>query len=285
MKQILIISGKGGTGKTVVTGALAALADNKVMVDCDVDAANLYLLLDPAIKERNEFRCGATAEIDASRCTRCDRCRTLCRFDAITKDFRVDPVSCAGCGLCQLACPSDAITMQENVSGEWFVSETRFGPFVHARLGIAEENSGKLVTLIKQKAKDMAEEQKRDWMIIDGAPGIGCPVIASLAGVDRALVVTEPTVSGLHDAQRVIEVARHFNVKVWIVINKYDLNKDMTETICAYARKQDIDVIGQIPFDPRVVSAMTSGKTVIEEDDSPARRVLIGLWDHVRACA
>ncbi len=193
MKQIVVISGKGGTGKTVITASLAALARSKVMADCDVDAADLHLLLNPKIKEKHEFRSGKTAIIDKKLCQQCGKCIAACRFNAISEDFTVDPVSCEGCGFCSHICPAEAIEMRENISGEWFISDTRFGPLVHARLGIAEENSGKLVTLVRQKAKESAENRGLDWVIIDGAPGIGCPVIASLSGVDCALVVTEPT--------------------------------------------------------------------------------------------
>ncbi|MGB3113344.1 MAG: ATP-binding protein, partial [Candidatus Omnitrophota bacterium] len=231
MKQIVVISGKGGTGKTVLTASLAALAKNKVMADCDVDAADLHLLLKPSIKERHEFKSGATAFIDKRLCTECGRCVAVCRFDAVSEDYAIDPVACEGCGFCYYACPVNAIKMQENATGEWYISDTRFGPLVHAKLGIGEENSGKLVTLVRQKAKEIAEKQRFDWVIIDGSPGIGCPVIASLSGVDFALVVTEPTLSGLHDADRVIKVARHFNIPVKVVINKYDLNVDMTNRI------------------------------------------------------
>jgi len=212
MKQIVVISGKGGTGKTVITGAFASLAKNKVMADCDVDAADLHLLLQPKIKERHDFRSGLSALIDKKICQQCGKCIAACRFDAITSSFVIDPISCEGCGFCSHICPAGAIKMKENLAGEWFISETRFGPMVHAKLGIAEENSGKLVSLVRQQAKDLAEKGNYDWVIIDGAPGIGCPVIASLTGIDCAVVVTEPTLSGLHDALRVIEVTSHFNV-------------------------------------------------------------------------
>ncbi len=282
MKQILVISGKGGTGKTVISGAFAALADNKVLVDCDVDAANLHLLLQPEIKERNLFKCGATAYISKEKCTQCGLCRELCRFDAITKDFEIDAIACEGCAFCEFACPADAIEMREDVSGEWFISETRFGTFVHAKLGIAKENSGKLVSLIRQRANEIAKKQGCEWIIIDGAPGIGCPVIASLSGVDCAVVVTEPTLSGMHDADRVIKVARHFNTPVKIVINKYDLNVEMAERIESYFRERDIPVIGMIPFDKVVVDATVQGKTVIEYSNREMKQILSGIWDLVQ---
>ncbi|MBN1794003.1 MAG: ATP-binding protein [Candidatus Omnitrophica bacterium] len=281
MKQIVIISGKGGTGKTVITGAFAALAKNKVMADCDVDAADLHLLLAPTIQERHEFRSGSTAFINTDRCTGCGRCRELCRFDAIDTDFIVDTVACEGCAFCSFACPAGAVAMEENISGEWFISETRFGPLIHARLGIAEENSGKLVSLVRQKAKQVAERENAEWVIIDGAPGIGCPVIASLSGIDCAVVVTEPTLSGLHDAARVIEVARHFQVPVRLLVNKYDLNYDMTGRIERYCKNNSISVIGKIEFDRSIVQSMLQGKTITEFPETKTARIITGIWDRL----
>ena len=212
MKEIVIISGKGGTGKTVITGAFAALAKNKVIADCDVDAADLHLLLDPKIEESHIFKSGFTAFTNKKYCNGCGTCSTVCRFDAVKEDFSIDPISCEGCAFCSLACPEDAIEMKLNISGKWFISQTRLGPLVHAKLGIAEENSGKLVSLVRKKAKEIAEDKNYKWVIIDGSPGIGCPVIASITGVDCAVVVIEPTLSGLHDAERVIDVTKHFNI-------------------------------------------------------------------------
>ena len=264
MKQIVVISGKGGTGKTVVTGALAALAKNKVMVDCDVDAADLHLLLHPEIKERHEFRSGQTAVIVKRLCKKCGECRSICRFGAIKPDFSVEPFSCEGCALCSQICPQGAIRMEENVAGEWFISDTRHGPFVHAKLGIAEENSGKLVAKIRQIAKELAEKSGLDYVIIDGPPGIGCPVIASLSGADCALIVTEPTLSGLHDAGRVMELAAHFNIPVKLIVNKYDLNLLMTGKIEEFCRSRNVPVIGKIVFDKTVVKALVEGKNIID---------------------
>jgi len=249
MKQIVVISGKGGTGKTVITGAFAALAQNKVLADCDVDAADLHLLLQPTIKERREFRSGQNAVIDKKICEQCGKCKVICRFDAISQDFTIDPVSCEGCAFCSHICPVGAIRMQENTSGEWFLSDTRFGPLVHAKLGIAEENSGKLVSLVRKKAKELAEKKHCEWVIIDGAPGIGCPVIASLSGIDCAVVVTEPSLSGLHDARRVIDVSRHFKVAAKLIINKYDLNLEMSNKTEQYCQDNGITFLHplQIP--------------------------------------
>ncbi|MGB2660930.1 MAG: ATP-binding protein [Candidatus Omnitrophota bacterium] len=279
MRQIVVISGKGGTGKTVLTASFAAIAENKVMADCDVDAADLHLLLTPDVNERHLFKSGKTAVINNDICTGCGKCVELCRFEAISKDYIVDPIACEGCAFCSFVCPVGAIKMRENTTGEWFISSTRFGPMVHAKLGIAEENSGKLVSLVRQKAKEIAEKKDLDWVIIDGSPGIGCPVIASLSGVDFALVVTEPTLSGLHDADRVIKVTRHFKVPVKVVINKYDLNIDMTEKIADYCNKNDIPLVGKIPFDKSVVEAMVSGKTITEYKDSRAKKEVIKIWN------
>ena len=282
MKQIVVISGKGGTGKTVITGAFAALAKNKVMADCDVDAADLHLLLNPQIKERYVFKSGVTATINKELCTKCGKCREICRFDAIGEDFVIDPISCEGCAFCSFVCPAGAIEMKENISGEWFVSDTRFGPMVHAKLGIAEENSGKLVAQVRQKANQIAEKQNLDWIIVDGAPGIGCPVIASITGADCALVITEPTLSGLHDAERVIGVTKHFGVLTKLVINKYDLNLEMTERIEEYCRKSNISLIGRIGFNKSVVKAMVEGKTIIEYSDDGIKGVINKIWDELQ---
>ncbi len=283
MKQILVISGKGGTGKTILTAAFTALAENKIIADCDVDAADLHLLLKPHTIERHEFKSGKKAIIDRKLCTRCGNCIAVCRFDAISDDFRVDDVSCEGCSFCSHICPVGAIRMQENIAGEWFISKTRFGMMVHAKLGIAEENSGKLVTLVRNKAKELAKDNGADWVIIDGAPGIGCPVIASLSGVDCALVVTEPSLSGLHDADRVIRVARHFGILVSLVINKCDLNAQMTEKIERYCKDNNVPMLGKIRFDKSVVEAMVNAKTVVEYKSAKTpKKEIITIWNNLR---
>ena len=278
LKQIVIISGKGGTGKTVLTGAFAALAKNHVMADCDVDAADLHLLLQPKIKYRQDFRSGLSASIDKKICTQCWNCIAACRFSAISDNFIVDHVSCEGCGFCSHICPAQAIKMEENLAGEWFISQTRFGSMVHAKLGIAQENSGKLVSLVRKQAKELALKVSAEWVIIDGAPGIGCPVIASLSGIDCAVVVTEPTLSGLHDASRVVDVARHFSVPVQMVINKYDLNLEMSEEIEAYCVLNNIPLAGKVRFDRSVVEAMVEGKTIVEYKDAPVKDEIRAIW-------
>ncbi len=281
MKQIAIISGKGGTGKTIISGSFAALAKNKVMADCDVDAADLHLLLQPEIKERHDFRSGLSAVIDKKICQQCGKCISACRFNAISDSFVVDHISCEGCAFCSYICPVGAITMKENIAGEWFISETRFGPMVHAKLGIAEENSGKLVSLVRKQAKELAEKHNCDWVIIDGAPGIGCPVIASLSGIDFAVVVTEPTLSGLHDAIRVIDVVKHFSIPVRLIINKYDLNTVMSEKIAKYCRENNIYLIGKISFDKAVVEAVIEGKTIMEYKCTPVQDEIYEIWERL----
>ena len=318
MKQIVVISGKGGTGKTVITGAFAALSENKVMADCDVDAADLHLLLQPDIKERHIFKSGLNAYIDNDKCIQCGKCVDVCRFSAIKNsvsisgygrcsvavhdrcivsdhdshsvsdydnsidNFIVEPISCEGCGFCSIVCPVQAISMNENEAGEWFISDTRFGPMVHARLGIAEENSGKLVTLVRKKAKEIAEEKGADWIIIDGSPGIGCPVIASLSGIDCAVIVTEPTLSGLHDMDRVIRVAKSFNVPVLLIINKSDLNIDITDQFEKYSNENNIELLGKLKFDKTMVEAVTNGKTIIEYTNNKTTENLQDIWKRLR---
>ncbi len=264
MKELVVISGKGGTGKTSLTAAFAALAENRVLCDADVDAADLHLLMAPEIKTRTDFIGGGIAEINPDKCTRCGLCREMCRFSAISKDFIVDAIACEGCGVCVDFCPEQAIDFPAQVCGQWFVSDTRYGPMVHARLGIAEENSGKLVTLIRQQAKKLAQEQNLDLIITDGPPGIGCPVIASIGGATGVLIVTEPTVSGVHDMERVAQLAAHFNIPAMVCVNKYDLNPDQTTAIEKIAEQQGILFVGRIPFDPVFTKSMIQGKNIIE---------------------
>jgi len=280
MKEIVVISGKGGTGKTSIVASLAALAESKVMVDCDVDAADLYLLLQPVAQEEGEFWSGQKAVIDRDKCTQCGLCQEVCRFEAI-KDFKVDPISCEGCGFCYNVCPEEAITMQENLSGHWFISETHYGPLVYARLGVTQENSGKLVAVVRQKAKLIAEKQRLDYIISDGPPGIGCPVISSLSGVDLAVIVTEPTLSGMHDLDRVVGVCHHFAVPVIVCINKYDLNEYNTRQIESYCLSQGMGIASKIPFDNVVTEALVQGLPVVEYSQDRVAREIEGLWQVV----
>ncbi|MFH1293954.1 MAG: 4Fe-4S binding protein [Pseudomonadota bacterium] len=266
MKEIVIISGKGGTGKTSIIAAFASLVENKVLCDADVDAADLHLIMDPEIKEHHDFESGRTAIINQDKCTECGLCRDLCRWDAISEDFVVDSIKCEGCGVCYYFCPEKAIDFPLNTCGEWYLSETRFGPMAHARLGIAEENSGKLVTLIRQEGKKLAEKNNLDLLLTDGPPGIGCPVIASMGGATAVLIVTEPTVSGRHDMERVAELAAFFKIPAMMCVNKFDLNPSQGEAIEAFARERNISVIGRVPFDPVFTKAMVQGKTIVEFD-------------------
>ena len=280
MKEIVVISGKGGTGKTTLVASLAALAKNKVMVDCDVDAADLHLLLHPEIQESHQFWCGQTAVIDPGKCTECGLCQELCRFDAIN-GFQVDPVSCEGCGFCHYVCPSEAIHLRENLSGSWFVSETRYGPLVHARLGVAQENSGKLVARVRQQAKTIAEQRRLGFIVSDGPPGIGCPVISSLSGVNLAVIVTEPTLSGIHDLERIIGVCHHFSIPAMVCINKYDLNSANTRQIESYCRRLKIAVAAKIPFDNTVTQALVAGIPVVEYTDNGVSHRIRLLWEEI----
>ncbi len=282
MKQIVVISGKGGTGKTVLTASFASLAGNKVMVDCDVDAADLHLLLKPDIKERHEFRSGVTARIDRDICQECGECISACRFEAISEDFRVDPVSCEGCTVCSHVCPAGAVIMEENISGEWYISETKYGALVHAKLGIAEENSGKLVAKVRQIAKDIAEKTERDYVIIDGPPGIGCPVIAAITGVDLALIVTEPTLSGMHDMERVAQVSKHFGIPTKVVINKYDLNLKNSETIRKMCDQADMEVAALLPFSRQVSESIVQGIPLVEFSKNGISGDIALLWERIR---
>jgi len=268
MKEIVIISGKGGTGKTSIIAAFASLAKNKVLCDADVDAADLHLIMHPEIKARHDFESGHTAIINQDKCTECGLCRDLCRWDAISDDFVVDSIECEGCGVCYYFCPEQAIDFPLNTCGEWYLSETRFGPMAHARLGIAEDNSGKLVVLIRQEGKKLAQEKHMDLLLTDGPPGIGCPVIASLGGATAVLIVAEPTVSGRHDMERVAELATFFKIPAMVCINKFDLNLDEGEAIEAFAKQRNIKVMGRVPFDPAFTRAMVQGKTIVEFDGS-----------------
>jgi MinD superfamily P-loop ATPase len=280
MREIVVLSGKGGTGKTTIVGSLAALAKGKVLADCDVDAADLHLLLKPKVKQKNEFWSGQVAYIDEEKCTQCGLCQEVCRFDAI-KDYQVDPIACEGCGFCSQICPEDAITMQENLSGHWFISDTKYGPLVHARLGIAQENSGKLVAQVRQEARRIAEEKGLDCIISDGPPGIGCPVISSLSGASLALMVAEPTLSGIHDLERVLGVSAHFGVPAAVCINKYDLNEENSRRIEDYCKDQDIKLAAKIPFDNAVTEAIVRGLPVVKYTDGAVSREIEGLWDSI----
>lgn len=282
MQELIVISGKGGTGKTSLMAAFASLAENKVLCDADVDAADLHLVMAPDIRQREPFVSGHTAVIHKKRCTECGLCRELCRWDAIGEDFAVDAIACEGCGVCVHFCPEKAIDFPENTCGEWFVSETRFGPLVHARLGIAEENSGKLVALVRQEARKLAEARGLNLILTDGPPGVGCPVIASMGGASGVLVVAEPSVSGVHDMERVVQLAAHFNVPAMVCVNKFDINTEKSRHIEEFAGRRGVTFLGRVPFDPAFTHAMVQGQTIFEYDGhSDARAAVVGVWNNL----
>jgi MinD superfamily P-loop ATPase len=280
IKQLAIVSGKGGTGKTTIAAAFASLAKNKVMVDCDVDAADLYLLLRPKVLVQEKYFGGRSPWVDLDKCTQCGLCTEVCRFNAIDNGV-VDYVSCEGCGFCSHICPENAIMMKEAFSGDWFVSETPYGPLIHARLGIGEENSGKLVTVVRKKAVEIAKEKDLDLILIDGPPGIGCPVTASLTGVNLVLAVTEPTLSGIHDLERILKLAEHFKIPSAVCINKFDINLENTDIIVAYGENNGSKIVGKIPYEPKVVEALVNRKTVIEYPCNGVEGITHRMWEQV----
>jgi MinD superfamily P-loop ATPase len=280
MKELTIISGKGGTGKTSIVGSFASLAKNFVLADADVDAADLHLIIAPTIRNRNDFMGGHKAIIDLNRCTQCGECLERCQYDAIN-DFTIDTIACEGCGVCVHFCPSDAIDFPQRKCGDWFISSTAYGPMVHARLGIAEENSGLLVSTVRKAARDLAESENRDLVIADGPPGIGCPVIASITGATAILIITEPTLSGMHDLKRVAELAKFLKVPGMLCINKCDLNNDMSEQLFKTASEYQLTAVGKVPYDPSVTKAMVSGKSPIDFSDGPASQAIRQVWENV----
>ncbi len=293
MKELVVLSGKGGTGKTSIVASFAALCDDKVVADCDVDAADLHLVLSPRMTNWKAFHGNKLAIIDQGGCTSCGRCADVCRFDAIIQEsdpadptrtkYSVDPLACEGCGACVIACPTDTIRLEDAMTGEWAVSESRLGPLVHARLGIGQESSGKLVTMVRSQAAVVARERGVALSLIDGSPGIGCPVIASLTGADLALVVTEPTVSGLHDLERVAGVAKKLGVPVTVTINKHDINLDAAARIEEWCISSGISVAPRIPYDDDVTAAQVNGLSVVEHSDGPAATAIRDVWSNVSA--
>lgn len=291
MTELVVISGKGGTGKTSLVGSLAALSQNKVMVDCDVDAADLHLILRNDIQKSFEFVGGKQASIIRDRCTDCGMCQEYCRFDAIKYDvsagdatggqYRIDPHACDGCGVCVRHCPESAIDFREVVNGEWFISDTPYGPLLHARLGLAQANSGKLVSVLRQQARLLAEKNGLDLILVDGPPGIGCPVIASITGTGYVLIVTEPSMSAMHDMKRLLQLTKHFRIPTGICVNKSDINPDMTSQIEEFAEEQDIRVLGLIPFDPAVTEAQLARTTVVERHANGATGSIKHLWSNL----
>jgi len=283
LKELVVLSGKGGTGKTSIVASFAALAKDKVLTDCDVDAADLHLLLRPCIVRTEEFWSGQTARIDKNLCTECGLCADVCRYNAISSDFKVNPISCEGCHFCCNLCPEDAVEMQENLAGHWFLSDTKYGPLVHAKLGIAQENSGKLVAVVRQNARELAQERDIDLIISDGPPGIGCPVISSLTGADLALLITEPTLSGIHDLERVVGTCQHFGVPALVCINKYDINENNTRKIETFCHNLQLPPVSIIPFDNAVTESLVKGLPVVEYSGGEATKEIKSLWRSVSA--
>lgn len=291
MKEIVVISGKGGTGKTSIVASFAALANNAVLADCDVDAADLHLVLGPDIKQTHNFSGGKLASVVAEKCIGCGRCEEVCNFDAavfagpandvVAKTYTIDSIACEGCGVCVHFCPVDAVEFKDVVNGQWFISETRFGPMVHARLGVAQENSGKLVSLIRKQAKQLAADRKKDIIIVDGSPGIGCPVIASIGAADLVLIVTEPTMSGQHDLDRVIELTEHFKIPTTVCINKCDINPKIAKAIEKRAAERGLKVAGKIPYDIIVTKAQVAAKSVVEYSNNVLKEQILLLWESI----
>lgn len=282
MKQLTVISGKGGTGKTSLVAAFAALATKTILVDADVDAADLHLVLQPQTTARHEFIGGKKAAINAELCTGCGQCAEVCRFQAITRDYVVDEIACEGCGVCAAFCPVGAVEFSERVCGEWFMSETRFGPMIHARLGIAQENSGRLVTQVRREAEDFAREHSLELVLIDGPPGIGCPVIAAVTGATAVLVVTEPTPSGIHDLERIVGLTGHFKIPGFVCINKFDLNPDMSGQIAYFCNKKGLMLVGTIPYNPIFTESMIAGQTIIEYENREISDRVRSIWQETR---
>lgn len=291
MKQLVILSGKGGTGKTSVAAAFAHLLSlenapfQTVLADADVDASNLELVLAPTVISQEDFRGGPFAKIDEDICTECGICKEVCRFDAVFENedgYWVDPIACDGCAACVYQCPVDAITMNDQVVGEWYRSESRYGPLFHAELGAAQENSGKLVTLVKQQARLLAMDEDFDLVLVDGPPGIGCPVISATSGADLALIVAEPTASGAHDMRRVLETTSHFDVPALVCINKADVYPQGAKEIEDFCHEEGIPIVGRIPFDITMTKAMVQGQPITRyAPDAPASQALRNVWDKV----
>ncbi len=287
MKEIVVISGKGGTGKTSITASLALIGGRDVVVaDCDVDAADMHLLLQPDYAQSEDFYSGLTAVIDQEKCSGCGQCAEVCRFDGIPvidSRYQVNPLNCEGCSYCFHICPEKAIVMNENNIGKWHISNTRIGnTLVHARLGIGAENSGKLVAKVKNEARRIALEKGGEIVIVDGSPGIGCPVVSSLSGADFVVLVTEPTLSALHDLKRAYELVKRFHLKAGCIINKSDLNNRVTGTIENYLQKESIIHISSLPYDETFTRAMTMGLTIVEYDNNRLKAILTESWQKIK---
>jgi len=288
MKELVIISGKGGTGKTSITASFAVMAKEAVLADCDVDAADLHLILAPHIRKKFSFFSGHMAQIRQNSCTGCGFCFAYCRFEAILvqsgasgeSSFFVDPVSCEGCGVCVRFCPAQSIDFPERLCGEWMISDTRCGPMVHARLGIAADNSGKLVTTVRRAACDLAQKEHRSLILVDGPPGIGCPAIASVTGASLVLVVTEPTLSGEHDLERVLALTRHFQIPTAVCINKWDLNPEVADRIERKAGLAGVQCAGRIRYDHHFTTAQVK-RLAVAETSAPCLEDIRTIWNRL----
>ncbi|MEJ2717021.1 MAG: ATP-binding protein [Deltaproteobacteria bacterium] len=281
MKELVVISGKGGTGKTTLTASFALLSGNAILADCDVDAPDLHILAHPNVRHAEDFRGGVKARIDPDICSQCGACLDACRYDAVSEEFIVDPFSCEGCSVCYHVCPEGAVILEEGLNGHWYISDTRFGPMVHAALLPGEENSGKLVSLVRNQAKVLAREEEKNLIISDGAPGIGCPVIASVTGADHVVVVTEPTMSGLHDMERAMRLVQGFGIPVSVVINKCDVNSEIEAQIEAFCDEARLPLIGKIPYDASVIRAMVERRCAVENGDGAAKRSVCAIWEQI----
>jgi MinD superfamily P-loop ATPase len=278
VKQIVVISGKGGTGKTSITSGLASVAAPLVLADCDVDAADLHLVLKPNVRETHEFESGVIADIDPDLCTHCGICIQACRFGAITEDIKIRSGHCEGCGACAYVCPAKAVRLEPRLCGAWYLSETRCGPMVHAALDIGAENSGKLVSLVRIRSEQTAKEHGLNFVLVDGPPGIGCSVIASLTGADVALIVAEPTVSALHDMERVAQLLAYFKISASILLNKCNVSLGLAQRVRDYCRQKNLPLVGEIPLNPLCVQAQLQGKTIAELDPQGLGQILKGIW-------
>ncbi|MEI8140600.1 MAG: ATP-binding protein [bacterium] len=289
LNELVVISGKGGTGKTSLVASFAALAGKVVLADCDVDAADLHLIMSPTLRKREDFWCGHEASIRQKDCIQCGACLARCKFDAVRmadgnggeSSFSIEPNACEGCGVCVWSCPVKAIDFPERLSGEWYVSDTRHGPMVHARLIPGGENSGKLVSKVKETARALAISNQADFLLVDGPPGVGCAVIASISGATRVLIVTEPTLSGEHDMARVLELTRHFHIPAAVCVNKWDLNPEMTERIEVDAHRAGAALAGRVRYDRGVTAAQLQGRAVVEVDSGPLAADIRAVWNNI----
>lgn len=287
MKEIVVISGKGGTGKTSITASFAVLGGTDVVVaDCDVDAADMHLLMQPDFEHEDDFYSGELAYIDQSNCTRCGLCQQVCRFDAISVTngkYTIDPLDCEGCGYCARICPTETIINKKLMAGKWYISNIKTGSLmVHARLEIGADNSGKLVAKVKDEAKEIALEERKDYILVDGSPGVGCPVVSSLSGANFVVLVTEPSLSGLHDLKRVHELVKKFNIRSGCIINKADINPGVSNDIMHFLEKEGIAHLGNLPYNEDFTKAMTQGQTIVEYEQDTLTPLLKESWEKIK---